>query len=265
MVFLDVGFMKEQLRVSTEGRNTIRVRGERLLAGNKWSRFLEDYEVPENSDMNSVRAKFHEGALTITIPKKIVDKIHDFAPGKKGAKASHVEKQEPAHDDRRKESSPSTQSQTETWRAEHEKKSVAKEERKPERSNESGEEEKIKSRRDDGAAAIKEKGKESKREEVTESSRAEHRAMEKGKEGKIKEATESRQTEHRVKEKVDEGKKKVVESGQAAHEALAKAMKGVSELSEERRLMVNIGAAVLVIAAFSAYVTYKFVARDDKK
>ncbi|KAH6758003.1 hypothetical protein C2S52_023084 [Perilla frutescens var. hirtella] len=55
------GFLKEQLRVSTEGRNIIRVRGERLISGNKWSRFLEDFKVPENTDMNSVRAKFKEG------------------------------------------------------------------------------------------------------------------------------------------------------------------------------------------------------------
>lgn len=90
------GFMKEQLRVSTEGRNTMRVRGERLVGGNKWSRFLEDFEVPENSDMNSVRAKFHEGALTITIPKKItVDKPRAPTPEKEGPKGSETQHRAP--------------------------------------------------------------------------------------------------------------------------------------------------------------------------
>lgn len=90
------GFMKEQLRVSTEGRNTMRVRGERLVGGNKWSRFLEDFEVPENSDMNSVRAKFHEGALTITIPKKIaVDKPGAPTPEKEAPKGSETQHRAP--------------------------------------------------------------------------------------------------------------------------------------------------------------------------
>lgn len=265
MVFLGIGFTKEQLRVSTEGRNMIRVRGERLLGGNKWIRFLEDYEVPENSDMNSVRAKFHEGALTITIPKKILDKLHDFATGKKDVGTSHVAKQGPAHDDQSKESVSSKQKHTETWRAEdNEKKTVAKEERKSEGSKDLGEEEKIKPKRDDGAT-VKDKGKEGKKEGIIESSRAEHGVGEKGKEGKKKEVTETSRAEHGVAEKVKEGRKKVVEWSQAEHGALAKAMKGASELGEERRLMVNMGAAVLVIASLSAYVTYKFVARDDKK
>lgn len=101
------GFMKEQLRVSTEERNTIRVRGERLLGGNKWSRFLEDFEVPENSDMNSVKAKFHEGALTITIPKKIVDKPRAPTPEKakketpKGSETQHTSGQAAEKHDKR--------------------------------------------------------------------------------------------------------------------------------------------------------------------
>ncbi|KAL0285775.1 UNVERIFIED_CONTAM: class I heat shock protein [Sesamum calycinum] len=76
------GFMKEQIRVSTEGRNTIRVQGERLVAGNKWSRFREDFQVPENSEMNSVRAKYQGGVLNITIPKKEVDKAQETFPPK---------------------------------------------------------------------------------------------------------------------------------------------------------------------------------------
>ncbi|KAG6394968.1 hypothetical protein SASPL_145559 [Salvia splendens] len=196
------GFMREQLRVSTESRNIVRVRGERLIAGNKWSRFLEDFEVPENSDMNSIRAKFHDGALTITIPKKTIDKPHHEA--REDEKHKHVE-------DQGKEASSSK-----TKLAGAEREEAAKEERVKELSG-------------------KEKGKEEKEKEAIESSESEDGALTKAVKG---------------------GKKK---------EVIAKAVKGVGELNEERKLMVNMGVAVLVIVSFSAYVTYKFVAGDDKK
>ncbi|KAL0455397.1 UNVERIFIED_CONTAM: class IV heat shock protein [Sesamum latifolium] len=85
------GFMKEQIRVSTEGRNTIRVQGERLVAGNKWSRFREEFEVPENSEMNSVRAKYQGGVLNLTIQKKEVDKAQETIPPKPNS--SNTQKQ----------------------------------------------------------------------------------------------------------------------------------------------------------------------------
>ncbi|KAG6393156.1 hypothetical protein SASPL_147391 [Salvia splendens] len=199
------GFMREQLRVSTEGRNIVRVRGERLIAGNKWSHFLEDFEVPENSDMNSVRAKFHDGALTITIPKKTIDKPHHEA--RENEKHKHVE------EDRGREAS---SSKTKLAGAEREE------------------------------VAMKELS-----------------GKDKGKEGKEKEAIESGGSEDGAFTKAVKGgkKKEVIESSGA----IAKAVKGVAELNEERKLMVNIGVAVLVIVSFSAYVTYKFVAGDDKK
>ncbi|PWA78055.1 HSP20-like chaperone [Artemisia annua] len=66
------GFQKEYIKVTTEDLNIVRVRGERLIAENKWSRFQEDYKVPENCEMRGVRARFDGGILTITMPRKIV-------------------------------------------------------------------------------------------------------------------------------------------------------------------------------------------------
>ncbi|GAB4836201.1 hypothetical protein Ancab_001115 [Ancistrocladus abbreviatus] len=67
------GFMKEQLRIVTEAsRGALRVRGERLVAGNKWSRFQEEIPVPEDCDMKEIHAKFEGGILRITMPKKSV-------------------------------------------------------------------------------------------------------------------------------------------------------------------------------------------------
>uniref|UniRef100_A0A5B6YIA6 Putative inactive protein RESTRICTED TEV MOVEMENT 2 n=1 Tax=Davidia involucrata TaxID=16924 RepID=A0A5B6YIA6_DAVIN len=65
------GFMKENIKVQVQSGNVIRVRGERLVTGNKWNRFLEDFRLPQNCDTNTgTRAKFEGGILTITIPKK---------------------------------------------------------------------------------------------------------------------------------------------------------------------------------------------------
>nr|GEY86953.1 inactive protein restricted TEV movement 2-like [Tanacetum cinerariifolium] len=66
------GFQKEYIKVTTEDLNIVRLRGERLIAENKWSRFQEDYKVPENCEMRGIRARFDGGILTITMPRKIV-------------------------------------------------------------------------------------------------------------------------------------------------------------------------------------------------
>ncbi|KAM7472668.1 hypothetical protein LguiA_010851 [Lonicera macranthoides] len=64
------GFMKEHVNVTIEGRNIVRVKGERLVASNKWSRFREDYQIPDQCDTTGIRAKFERGILTITMSRK---------------------------------------------------------------------------------------------------------------------------------------------------------------------------------------------------
>ncbi|KAL3516272.1 hypothetical protein ACH5RR_023174 [Cinchona calisaya] len=64
------GFMRQHLKVSTEDNNIVRVRGERFVAENKWSRFQEDYKVPEICNISAIRARFEGEILTITIPWK---------------------------------------------------------------------------------------------------------------------------------------------------------------------------------------------------
>ncbi|KAI8024082.1 Protein RESTRICTED TEV MOVEMENT 2 [Camellia lanceoleosa] len=70
--YLPLDFMKDQIKISTEGMNTLRVTGERFVGGNKWSRFKEDFNIPEDCNMRAIRAKFEPatGTLTITMPKK---------------------------------------------------------------------------------------------------------------------------------------------------------------------------------------------------
>lgn len=72
------GFAKEQIRILAESRGILRVRGERLVTSNKWSRFEEEVVVPQDCNMSEIRAKFEGGILRITMPKKIItiDKKH---------------------------------------------------------------------------------------------------------------------------------------------------------------------------------------------
>ncbi|XP_059649323.1 inactive protein RESTRICTED TEV MOVEMENT 2-like [Cornus florida] len=69
------GFMREQVKVSTEGQNTLRVRGERLVGANTWSRFQEDFPIPENCNTREIRASFEGGTLAITMPRKIIPQV----------------------------------------------------------------------------------------------------------------------------------------------------------------------------------------------
>ncbi|KAJ8573041.1 hypothetical protein K7X08_009552 [Anisodus acutangulus] len=71
------GFMKENIRVSTEGKNTMRIRGERFVGGNKWNRFQEDFEAPDDCNMRGIHAKFENGIVIITMPWKLPKQLLD--------------------------------------------------------------------------------------------------------------------------------------------------------------------------------------------
>nr|GME13906.1 inactive protein RESTRICTED TEV MOVEMENT 2-like [Ipomoea batatas] len=63
-------FRKENIKVSIEGKNTLRIRGEHLVVGNICNRFQQDFPAPEDCDMTKIRAWFQSGILTITMPTK---------------------------------------------------------------------------------------------------------------------------------------------------------------------------------------------------
>lgn len=64
------GFKREEIRVLVDNHGHLRTRGERPLAGNKWSRFQKDLQLPSDCNVDGIRAKFENEALTITLPKK---------------------------------------------------------------------------------------------------------------------------------------------------------------------------------------------------
>ncbi|KAM0011686.1 putative alpha crystallin/Hsp20 domain, HSP20-like chaperone [Helianthus debilis subsp. tardiflorus] len=71
--FLFVGFTKEFIKVTIENPNILHVLGQRLIPGNKWHWFHEDFQVPETCKVNVIRAKFDGGILTITMPHKFIN------------------------------------------------------------------------------------------------------------------------------------------------------------------------------------------------
>ncbi|KAK3011984.1 hypothetical protein RJ639_011188 [Escallonia herrerae] len=216
-VFLP-GFAKENLRVTTEGQNTVRVRGERPVAGNRWSRFQEDFQAPENCNMSGVRAKFESGILIITMPRKTTDT--QVAP-KVDAKT------EP----------PSTPYVGAGTTTDHQNIPSKPEPQK-------GKEETL-------VAATPGTGPPKQKDEKKPSgSETKEKAIKK---------TEGRESTRHEKGRDFEAKAKETTSGGYEGESSKKTVNGIPcGANEERQLMVNIGAAVLVIVALGAYVGYTF-------
>ncbi|KAL0364795.1 UNVERIFIED_CONTAM: class I heat shock protein [Sesamum angustifolium] len=202
------GFVKEQIRVSTEGR-IIRARGERPVASNKWSRFQAAFQVPEDGEMSTIRARFHGQMLTITVPKKSVKKPQE-APD---------DPQRTAKIDTREQPIPQKGLQGNDPPAAAGPKQLATGDASSERPS-------IPTLREDANVVAQDKP---------------------------------------IRKNM-EGSKELLETdcGSSTINKYKKAVKGVFEMNEERQLLVNMGAAVLVVVALGAYVAYKFASRKDK-
>ncbi|XP_068635992.1 inactive protein RESTRICTED TEV MOVEMENT 2-like [Aristolochia californica] len=70
------GFKKDQLKVQLDSLGNLKIGGERPVADNKWTRFRNDFPIPENSNLNEIRAKFEKGTLFVNIPTTITQIIH---------------------------------------------------------------------------------------------------------------------------------------------------------------------------------------------
>ncbi|XP_064947752.1 inactive protein RESTRICTED TEV MOVEMENT 2-like [Musa acuminata AAA Group] len=63
------GFSKDQLKVKFNRHGKLEMTGERPLTDTKWSRFHKEFQVPDRSTLDRIRAKFYNGLLEITLPK----------------------------------------------------------------------------------------------------------------------------------------------------------------------------------------------------
>lgn len=315
------GFMKEQIRVSTEDRNTIRVQGERLVAGNKWSRFREDFEVPENSEMNSVRAKYQGGVLNITIPKKKVGKAQETFPPKPNSSDTQKqpspqkvpervlpevntsqptnekssEPKKPSDDPRTKQAQNADEKQinpqqgqdkafpavgtsqpTGDKTSEAQKQSTNHKKDHDHSGNQGRDKRNITPLRNTGLVVSQD---DVKRESVE--PKEKHIALERPEDVTRTVDKEGKESEERKELRgVETAKKNISEKVGAAgvpekkadnkelpgaftKEKYKKAVKGLAELNEERQLLVNMGVAMLVIVALTAYVTFQFASGKD--
>ncbi|KAL3829855.1 hypothetical protein ACJIZ3_018657 [Penstemon smallii] len=296
------GFMKEQIKVSTEGHNIVRVRGERLVAGNKWSRFVEDFQVPENCEMTSIRAKFQGGTLNITVPKK----PHKEALPPKTSTILDTKKQPTPQKGQEKLSQPTNEKNLEPRKEAAPPKISAIADTKINPAPQKGQEklltavgtsqptkekilepEHVSGGRDEKSStplkyvgtAVPQAAARNGIGELKQTHSVPERTDDVLKRTGDKEGENSEKSKelpakrvkdgialitNEAKEKNKESKGKETSHSSADYGAFKVGKYKISDLNEERQLLVNMGVAVLVIVALSAYVTYKFASGKDK-
>ncbi|KAM3750782.1 hypothetical protein ACB098_04G060300 [Castanea mollissima] len=64
-------FQKEQLKAQLTNIGVLRIFGERPLDETRWSRFQKEIKVAKNCITSAIHAKFGNGVLSVTMPKKV--------------------------------------------------------------------------------------------------------------------------------------------------------------------------------------------------
>ncbi|XP_076908712.1 uncharacterized protein LOC143565710 [Bidens hawaiensis] len=65
-------FKKEQLRIQISNTGLLKISGEKAAEGKRRIRFLKEVKVAKDYDSNNIHAKFSQGCLRVTLPKKVV-------------------------------------------------------------------------------------------------------------------------------------------------------------------------------------------------
>ncbi|CAL4942020.1 unnamed protein product [Urochloa decumbens] len=70
------GYKKEHIRVQmVHSQRRLVVRGERPVAGNRWSRFRLELRVPDGCDAKAIHARFENGVVRVTMPGAAPDPV----------------------------------------------------------------------------------------------------------------------------------------------------------------------------------------------
>ncbi|KAJ9559062.1 hypothetical protein OSB04_013676 [Centaurea solstitialis] len=64
-------FKKDQLRIQMSNTGIMKITGENFIDGKKRSRFLKEVKVTKDYDADNIHAKFSQGWLRVTLPKKV--------------------------------------------------------------------------------------------------------------------------------------------------------------------------------------------------
>lgn len=273
LIFVSTGFLKGQIKVTTEGRNTIRVRGERLVAGNKWSRFLEDFQVPENGEMKSIQAKFEGGVLNIKVPKTKVEKKpqETIIPKEHKQPTTPIEGRDKVGtsqptDEKSlepKETSSSGDSGTIKGQDDDQKQPTIAKSLEPQKGSSDGRNEPNHQRQGRFPEDDEKKGSSESKEKQTTPEKTDDLTRktesDEAETGKKATTMEKDGAMHEKKEAFGGmmGKKEKYKK-----KAIASAV--VKELNEERQLLVNMGVALLVIVALTANITHQFATPNHK-
>ncbi|XP_051124831.1 inactive protein RESTRICTED TEV MOVEMENT 2-like [Andrographis paniculata] len=271
------GFVKEQLKVSTEGNNFVKVQGERPVTRARRIRFQEDYPVPANCDMRKIRANFQGESLIITIGKKIVDKPKD-APSPAIATPAEVPKQPLApqgkdkdevedRDRDRDEHNQPPPPAVEASQLNDEKNfehAAGEDGIKRDQPGDPRDGRRGTPFRDAGRVLPRdyEIREAIKKDEIEKTSKRSEELPEEGTTEKA-ELKDGAPSAKEVKHTESNGKRKAHTDGASAMKKGKKAVNGLNMLNE-RKSVVNMGAAVLVIIALTAYTTYQFTSGKHK-
>ncbi|KAK4414826.1 class IV heat shock protein [Sesamum alatum] len=92
-------FKKEQLKVQISNHGVLKISGERPIDASRKSKFYKEIQIPSNCDASGIRAKFVNGSLYITMPKrKPADPPKNGSGSAEAANSDQKPKPEPAKD-----------------------------------------------------------------------------------------------------------------------------------------------------------------------
>ncbi|XP_042446651.1 inactive protein RESTRICTED TEV MOVEMENT 2-like [Zingiber officinale] len=62
------GFRKEHISIRINDFGNLKITGERPLVGNRWSRFVKEFQVPDHCNASEIKAALENGLLRIELP-----------------------------------------------------------------------------------------------------------------------------------------------------------------------------------------------------